>query len=323
MLALLALVLFALFAAAANWFVHHPRKWLAQKCDSLPSIVTLPLLAVGNPCGDLTDAFGWTGHDAVYEYDEEAPSGSVLFAGSPRRTGMPCPDDIVEIDRGDFLIGWSPSLRHPVWVAYHVVPESRYEISDRPDFRRDPIAANSARPNDYTRSGYDRGHMAPNHAIASRYGKDAQAETFLMGNIAPQTPSLNRGVWRDVEHRIADLWTSRWGECWVIVGCWSQRHGETVSGSDIDVPLGFYQIVVAQDGMDVRAMAMSFPQNIPYGAWAARNLITIDELEELTGLDFLPDLPGFIQSPLEAELPSRLWPIRWQDVIKLVKLRLF
>ena len=50
--------------------------------------------------------------------------------------------------------------------------------------------------------------------------------------------------------------------------------------------------------------------------------MTIDELEEISGLDFLPDLPDFIQRPLEAELPSRLWPIRPIDVLKEIGLRI-
>ena len=61
---------------------------------------------------------------------------------------------------------------------------------------------------------------------------------------------------------------------------------------------------------------------MPWGAWPTRYLITIDELEELTGLDFLPDLPEFIQSPLESELPSRLWPIRRTDALKQILLHL-
>jgi len=49
--------------------------------------------------------------------------------------------------------------------------------------------------------------------------------------------------------------------------------------------------------------------------------LTIDELEERTGLDFLPELPEFIQSPLESELPSRLWPIRPRDLFSLILMR--
>ena len=60
---------------------------------------------------------------------------------------------------------------------------------------------------------------------------------------------------------------------------------------------------------------------VPYGAYAARYLVSIDDLEDMTGLDFLPDLPDFIQNPLESELPSRLWPIRPGDVFNLLRLR--
>ncbi len=70
--------------------------------------------------------------------------------------------------------------------------------------------------------------------------------------------------------------------------------------------------------MDVRALAVLFPQHVPWNTWAARNIVTIQELEELTGLDFNPELPGFIQRPLEAELPTRLWPIRARDIFSLI-----
>jgi endonuclease G len=308
---------------AGVWFVHHPRKWIERKCESYPAVLTAALTWIGNPVGDITDAFGWTGHDAVYEYDEEAPSGSVLFAGAPRRMAPPAASDITVIDRGDFIIGWSDSLRHPVWCAYHVTKDAVHENAKRPGFTKDRQYPAAPSPDAYTGSGYDRGHMVPNYAIVTRYGTDAQKLTFRMTNITPQTPALNRGVWRDFEHRIADLWTRRYGEIWVIAGSVSNPdYAETVSGSDIDVPTHYYQIIVAQEGMNIRALAVIFPQTVSWRAWAARSIVSIDELEEITGFDFLPDLPGFIQDPLEAELPSRLWPIDKRDIFKLVSLRL-
>ena len=313
----------ALWGAAGEWYVHHPRKWLRARGETLPRIVTRPLLWMGNPLADVTDAIGWTGHDAVYEYDTEAPSGSVFFAGAPVRTGAPAPEDIRIIRRGEFAIGWSDSLRHPVWCAYHVARDAVHEAGKRPSFRIDRSIPAAPRPDAYAKSGYDRGHMVPNYAIATRYGDEERRKTFLMSNVAPQTPALNRGVWREVEHRIADLWTARYGEIWVVVGCISPRHGrETIAQTDIDVPTDFYQVIVAQDGMDVRALAMVFKQDVGWREWAARNLVSIDELEELTGLDFNPDLPSFIQDPLEAELPSRLWPIRLRDIFRMVCIRL-
>ena len=311
-----------IYATAGVWFVHHSRKWIDGKRESLPAFVTAPLMFIGNPVGDITDALSITGHDAVYEYDEAAPEGSVLFAGAPKRTGFPAPNDIRVLDRGDFVIGWSDKLRHPVWCAYHVTKDAVHEAGQRPNFVKDKSVDTCPAASAYERCGYDRGHMVPNYAMATRFGEAVQRRTFQMTNIAPQSPALNRGVWRQVEHRIADLWTARYGEIWVIVGCISgDRSGETVSGTDIDVPGRFYQVVVAQEGLDIRALAVVCEQEVPWDAWPTRYLVTIDELEELSGLDFLPDLPGFIQEPIEAELPSRLWPIRKRDIFKQIALR--
>ena len=44
-------------------------------------------------------------------------------------------------------------------------------------------------------------------------------------------------------------------------------------------------------------------------------------LEDLSGLDFFPELPSFIQQPIEADRPNRLWPIRWQDLFRQIALR--
>ena len=313
---------YVVFATTAVWFVHHPREWLRQKENSLPGFLVSALYWNGNGLGDITDALDITGFDSVYEYDEEAPSGSVFFAGAPKRTGNVQPADITVLDRGEFAIGWSPSLRRPVWCAYHVTPQKPYESGRRPNFSKDKEAANSPAPSAYERSGYDRGHMVPNHAIESCYGIEVQKKTFLMSNVAPQTPALNRGVWRNVEHRIADFWPAKYGELWVIVGTIPSGRGETLSGTDIEIPGRFYQVIVAQEGMDVRALAVVFDQHVSWREWAARNIVSIDELEEETGLDFLPDLPKFIQDRLEEGRPSRLWPIRARDIFGLIRLNL-
>ena len=312
------LVITVVWAIAGVWYVHHPAKWLNRNREAWPRFVTAPLEAIGNPIGDLTDALGITGHDAVYEYDEAAPSGAVAFAGLPKRTGLPAPNDIVVLDRGEFKIGWSPKLGHPMWVAYHVPQKQSFEVGKRPPFSRDKSVISSPNSSAYDHSGYDRGHMAPNFALASRFGAEMQKQTFLMTNISPQKPALNQGVWRNVEHRIANYWTARWGEIWVVVGCIPGDDNLTIRDSGIDIPKAFFQVVVAQEGLNVRAFALLFPQNVTWHEWPTRYLITIDELEELCGLDFMPDLPEFIQSPLESELPSRLWPIALGDVINQI-----
>ena len=83
-----------------EWFVHHPREWIRSQ----PQALNLFLGKIGNPLADITDSLGWTGHDAVYEYDTEAPAGAVLFAGAPKRIAEPAPQDIRILDRGEFII---------------------------------------------------------------------------------------------------------------------------------------------------------------------------------------------------------------------------
>ncbi len=312
----LAMLFIVLWAGLGVWFVHQ------YPTPNYPAWLSAPLVWIGNPVGDLTDALGLTGTDIVYEYDVEAPRGEVAFAGLPKRIGAPAPTDIQVISRGAFIIGWSPSLKHPVWVAYHVPAEVKHAVGARPAFAKDTEVASSPLAGDYTHSGYDRGHMAPNYAITSRFGAEAQKRTFRMSNIAPQSAALNRGVWRDVEHRIADLWTARYGEIWVIVGAISHPNGNKMGTQQIDIPEQFYQLVVAQEGYDVRAFAVLFDQKVDWHAWPTRHIVTIDELEQQTGLDFLTDLPDFIQRPLESGRPSRLWPVRTGDALKQIFLRL-
>lgn len=306
---------------AAEWFVHHNRDWIDEQRSYSP-LYAAAMLWLGNPLADITDGLDLTGYDTVCEYDTVAPAGEVFFAGAPVRISNPAPSDIRILDRGEFKIGWSDSLRHPVWCAYHVIKDEKHIVSGRPGFTKDRAEKAAPTPADYTKSGYDRGHMAPNHAIASRYGKTEQKKTFMMSNIAPQSPALNRGVWRDIELRIADLWTKRYGEIWVLVGCISDRDNqETISGSNIDVPAWYYQIIIAQEDMDVRALAVLFPQSVGWRDWSARYIVTIDELEKLTGLNFNPELPEFFQKQIEIDRPSRLWPVRKLDIFRQIWLR--
>ena len=303
-----------------DWFVHHPEDWLAEH----KSIITAPLVYFGDRTAYLTDAFGWTGHDAVYESDDPVPEGQVFFAGAPARIGAPAPGDIVTLQRGEFAIGWSPSLKRPVWAAYHVPKEARFEVGKRPGFAKDRSVESAPSPADYTGSRYDRGHMVPNHAIVTRFGPDEQRKTFLMTNIAPQAPALNRGPWREMELRIADLWTAMYGEIWVVVGAisgTSPTSREQIAKARIDVPEHYYMVIAAQTPDGVRALAVMIPQTTDRWAFPVHNIVTIDELEKLSGLEFFPETPSFLKRPLQADRPTRLWPIRFRDIFKLILLR--
>ena len=315
---------FAVLCGVGAWYARHPLEWLEKNERALPAFAVRPLMYFGDRTLMLSDALGWTGHDAVYDFDEPAPEGKVFYAGMPVRRGAPAPADIKVLERGPFVIGWSDSLQHPAWVAYHVPVDEKFESGKRPSFRKDRSVAKSPAASAYDRTGYDRGHLAPNRAIATRFGPEAQSQTFLMSNIAPQSPALNRGPWRELEQRIADLWTKRWGEIWVICGSISgsnDRSRQTLPGTRIDVPESYWMLITAQTADGVRALALILPQTVGYGDFPVHRIVTINELEKATGLDLLPDLPSYLKAPIKADRPTRLWPVRLRDILKLILVR--
>lgn len=297
-----------LFSILSNWFVRHPLNWIEDKYDALPDFIVDGLVYIGEPFADITDSWGLTGSDAFCEVpDTSQIGGKIFFAGPPLVALKKAPDDIISSDKGEFIVGYSDKMRHAVWCGYRVTKDADYFIKKRPGFRKDKTFKSCPKSESYARTGYDRGHLAPNYAIMSRFGEEAQRKTFLMSNVAPQSPRLNRGVWREIEHRIADLFTSKWGDVWVIVGTISEGK-ETLSGTEIDVPTAFYQIVAAKTDNEIRAVAFLCDQHVPWKAWPRHYLVSIDELEERTGLDFFSELDDSVEEKLESQTATRLLP---------------
>jgi endonuclease G len=145
-----------------------------------------------------------------------------------------------------------------------------------------------------------------------------------MTNVAPQRPSLNRGPWREMEQRISDLWTQKYGEMWVIVGSLastSQSSRESLPGTSVNVPEKYYMIVAGQGPDGVRALAVLLDQSAGRWDFPVHNIVTVSELEKLSGLEFFPDMPKFLKTPLKLDRPTRLWPVRLQDIFKLIMIR--
>jgi len=119
------------------------------------------------------------------------------------------------------------------------------------------------------------------------------------------------------------VWTARYGEIWVIVGAIpaSSASGRETLASGVDVPESYYMIAVAQSEDGVRALSVMLPQATDRWAFPVHGIVTIDELEKLSGLEFFPEMPSFLKRPLQADRPTRLWPICFRDILKLVLLR--
>ena len=203
------------------------------------------------------------------------------------------------LDNIGYTSGFSNKDAIPLWVAYKLKTPFEYNTSKRPSsFSQDPRAPGSPKHSDYSNSGYDRGHMAPNYAIGRCYGQAAQTQTFLLTNIVPQRGNMNRGIWREMEQHIAEVAAPRFGAILVFVGPILEENPAKIKGK-ISVPAACYAILAAKRGDDIFAAGFIVPQN-PQKKSIWDYCVPIDEIEKLTGIDFLSQLPDSIEDKLEA-----------------------
>ena len=119
-----------------------------------------------------------------------------------------------------FDICYSCNWKTPKMVIYQVNGGlidsknlSRKHLRFRPDYQL-PTRCRSY-PKDYSKTGFDRGHLAPNAVFD--YNRGVQKETFLMSNIVPQKPKLNRKLWAKIE-KLVRIQARKYKDIRVITG---------------------------------------------------------------------------------------------------------
>lgn len=208
-----------------------------------------------------------------------------------------------------FLLGWSDLRGNALWVTYRLTtPPANTPHLPRPArFSADWRALGLIDHDSYTRSGYDRGHLAPNHAIARLYGRAAQHATFRMTNISPQRSHLNQRVWQRLEQFEFDELAVRYGEVWVTTGpVFTGERERLRSHPLVEIPDAFYKIFAVTDADgSPRLFAFLVPQTVRGDEPLTRFAASVDHVEAQTGLDFFPALEDALETRLEAaaELP--------------------
>jgi endonuclease G len=255
---------------------------------------------------------------AWYGYELAVARPAMVYMGVPQmqRDG---PQGWVRVLRNDaFIAGYSEWLGNPLWVSFRVMPPpARVPRLPRPDrFEGDWRSLRClallacVSHDDYTGSGYDRGHLAPNNLIATRYGRAAQHQTFLMTNISPQAPNLNRKLWQRLEEITDEVFARRYPSFWVVTGpVFSARPQHLDGYKRIAVPEAFYKIFIRDDGGadGPRALAFLMPQTVKGNEDLRSFLVSIDEIERRTGLDFVHELPDTVEQALEAAVEPERW----------------
>jgi endonuclease G len=214
-----------------------------------------------------------------------------------------------------FLVGWSDLRGNPLWVQYRLraIPADAPRLRRPQRFSRDWRALNSIGHDDYSGSGYDRGHLAPNYAISRLYGAQAQQDTFLMTNITPQRPNLNQKLWQRLEEVEADVFAPRYGELWVLTGPVFDADIQRLPGAArVELPDAYFKIYAAPAAGprdEPLLLALLVPQTVRGTEPLDQFVTSIDRVEELTGFDFFPLMGVELQARLEAAADPAAWQL--------------
>lgn len=243
-----------------------------------------------------------------------------FFGGMPRTNTAIADMHITVITNIAYVVGYDETRKNPAWVAYKLIkkkpafrlerPSSGYPM-DEQTLSKVPANAYSDSPRDTLigRQRWDHGHMAANNAIAKVFGKDAQIATFKMSNMCPQSHRLNGGKWKVLEDKEYN-YSQRFGKLWTICGPIYGRKLRTLKHG-IEVPSGYYKILVRDDGDQPQVLAITFDYYPPTGdnalLYIKNHIATVRELETTTGLDFFNALSKAAQDRLETTKPTALW----------------
>lgn len=243
---------------------------------------------------------------------EEFRAQSVLFYGIPRPTGpKSCPDPKLLLNNDEkniwFVTSYCESWKNPAWAAYSFGKVDSFETGPRPSkFKTDQRTTAKVTHDDYTHSGYDRGHMAPNLGVAVNYGDEAQNGTFLMSNIVPQSPSLNRGPWAALERIVVHNYSQNFGNIRVITGPVFSDNPEKME-SGVPIPLGTFKILAQEQQGEIKLLGFFLPQTVDRKDDFANFIVSVREIEEMTDLDFFHELPDSQENLLENKIPALIW----------------
>jgi len=254
---------------------------------------------------------------AWYAYEVKIARPQMVWMGEPRPSDWKNPYTFTRTLRNHgFMLGYSDLRGNPLWVTYALTPpQPDAERLKRPShFSADWRGLNQVSHEDYTGGGFDRGHMAPNHAISVLYGREGQADSFLMTNITPQKASLNERLWERLEELELDQFAKQFGKVWVVDGPIFDPPNERMRSSwRVEVPDAFYKIILAPEAK--KALAFIMPQTVRGDEPLDHYLTSVDSIEKRTGLDFFPELDDAEENRLEAEIDPAPWHL--QDLARL------
>lgn len=189
-----------------------------------------------------------------------------------------------------YVASYNHTTLLPNWVAWELTEEELKETYNfQCSFSRDPsVEFPKASREDYSSTGWDKGHMAPRADM--KWNAQALEESYFFTNICPQDHAMNSGAWRKIEELTRRM-ARQHGKVYVVCGpvfdSVKHRH---IGLSCVHVPDRFFKAlsVCTEKGYQtVGFLVANTPQNGPARSYA----VSVDSVESIIGRDLFPQLP--------------------------------
>ena len=204
-----------------------------------------------------------------------------------------------------YSLSYNEAHEQAEWVAYEL-KESHLSNTNfkRPYFEIDKsVKTGAAHWRNYKNSGFDRGHLCP--AGDRKYSRARHDETFLTSNISPQNHDFNSGIWNTLEQKVR-YWANKYDGLFVVCGGILEKGLKTIGEEEVSVPEQFFKVLIDNNTGTTKMIAFLMPHkksNQPLYEF----VVSVDEIEALTGIDFFPELEDGIESKLEASNSYKDW----------------
>ena len=225
------------------------------------------------------------------------------------KIGVPSYDCTIIVDRPGYALGYSEEHEQALWVIYKLTADEVKNKKARrtDDFRSDPaIPGGSAEPEDYKRSFFDRGHLAP--AADMSFSLQAMSESFYMSNMSPQRPELNRGIWKDLEEKVRDYALAN-DALYVVTGPIfnPEKQRVTIGKNQVTVPEKYFKVLLATDSRSPKAIGFIIDNRSDGSKKLADYAVSVNAVESITGLDFFSELAPEDEERLENQCNFSQW----------------
>jgi endonuclease G len=225
-----------------------------------------------------------------------------------------------------FALSYNNAKGTPNWVSWHLSEADLGKAPRKQRFDPDtdlPDGFTRINHNDYTETGFDRGHMCPHGDRAA--DKTMSYATFIMTNIVPQSHQCNAGAWESLE--AYERYLAKKGKDLFIVagpigkgGAGSKGQETTIAHGKVTVPEKVFKVILVVDrtkdadptkwvSTDARMIAVIMPNDtsVDENDWG-RYRCSVDEVEKATGFKFFTNGPQEILASLRTKVDTAKVP---------------